>query len=181
MTHYIKYQSLSDEIKKEFKHYLEVNNYSINDIDVDVEILKWFDEYFEKWFKEKYNKDDKKRKFNRLDIEIPVVVVETLIDYVSNELNEGEEIIGDLINISRGGMYFRSIKPIDKSSIIKVRIELSKIESNVEDIEALAMVKRIDKNDDDSYGIGLMFSTIYEEGQNELDIFIFKKLAELFS
>jgi hypothetical protein len=45
------------------------------------------------------------------------------------------------------------------------------------DIEALAMVLRVDRLPDDSYGVGVIFSSIYDEHKQKLDVFVFKNLA----
>ncbi len=85
--------------------------------------------------------------------------------------------MGTLVNISKGGFYFSSPRPIEISSIIKVRIDLSNIDGDISNIEALAMVMRVDRMPDGNYGVGVMFSSIYDENREKLDIFIFKNLA----
>ncbi|MBN1500883.1 MAG: PilZ domain-containing protein [Spirochaetes bacterium] len=182
MDKYIKYEDLNREIQVEFHNYLEKNKYSINDIDIDTELFKWFDEYFESWFMTKFNTGNKKRSYNRVDVEIPVKVMDTIVDY--NDFDEGEienEIIGQLINISRGGMYYRSSVPVEKSSIIKIKVKFSEVEKNADDVEALAMVMRVDKLANNEYGIGLMFSTIYDVDKKSLYLFIFHRLVEILA
>ncbi len=182
MDKHIKYEDLNREIQAEFHKYLEESNCSINDIDIDTELFKWFDEKFEQWFKHKYGENKSKRSYNRVDVEIPVQVMDTIVDY--NDFDEAEvenEIIGQLINISRGGMYYQSIIPMEKSSIIKIKINFSELQEGADDVEALAMVMRVDKLEDNEYGIGLMFSTIYDKDKKELYMFIFKHLVEILA
>jgi hypothetical protein len=44
-------------------------------------------------------------------------------------------------------------------------------------VEALAMVIRTDKINGDEYGIGIMFSSIYGQNKERLDLFILKNLS----
>lgn len=117
-----------------------------------------------------------RRKKYRLDIEVPVRIVETLIESSSDD-REAIDFIGTLVNISRGGFYFRSAKEFEPSSIIRVNIDLSKLDPDLRDIEALAMVIRSERLTPEYYGVGVMFSSIYHEAKEKLDTFIFKHLA----
>jgi hypothetical protein len=117
-----------------------------------------------------------RRKHFRLDIEVPVRIVETLIESSSDE-TEAFDFVGTLVNISKGGFYFKFSQPIEISSIIRVHIDLSMMDADLKDIEALAMVVRVDRLSDDTYGVGVMFSSIYDEHREKLEMFIFQNLA----
>jgi hypothetical protein len=129
--------------------------------------------------KEKEKKDRRaapRRKKFRLDIEVPVKIVETLIESSSEE-RDAIDFIGTLVNISRGGFYFRSAKAFEPSSIIRVCIDLSRLDIELRDIEALAMVIRSEKISAQYWGVGVMFSSIYHDAKEKLDTLIFKHLA----
>jgi hypothetical protein len=117
-----------------------------------------------------------RRKNFRLDIEVPVQIVETLVESSSDD-PEAFNIVGTLVNISKGGFYFKSPKPIEISTIIRVNIDLSDLDNELKSIEALAMVLRSERLHDNTYGVGVIFSSIYEEFKEKLDIFILKNLA----
>ena len=85
--------------------------------------------------------------------------------------------MGTVVNISRGGLYFRSIKPIGESNVIKVIIDMSEAEDDMPQIEAIAMVIRCEHLESDEFGIGLMFSSIYQDDRETLNMFIFKNLS----
>lgn len=172
----IGYTELSNEIKKEFNNYLIKNKYSINDIDCDEILSKWFEEEFEIWYLKNYE-NNSKRKNIRIDIDIPVTVIDTLVDNQADQEIESM-IFGEMLNLSRGGLYCTSKAPIKKGSIIKVKIDVSKTDPDINEIEALAMVVRVDDLEKDIFGIGLMFSSVYENEKNELDTFIFKRIVD---
>lgn len=173
----IKYEKLSSSIKKEIEQYYNQEKERKN-FTMEEAMFHWFEEKFDRWLIDTYAKDKagNKRKHHRLDIEIPVRIVETLIESASDD-SEAFDFLGTILNISRGGLYFRSGKPIEKSSIIKVNVDLSAVDKDLENIEALAMVVRLDKLEAGSYGVGVMFSSIYDEHQECLDFFIFKNVA----
>jgi c-di-GMP-binding flagellar brake protein YcgR len=87
------------------------------------------------------------------------------------------DLLGTIVNISRGGLFFKSKKYIEGSSIIKVNIDLSAIDKNLNDVEALAMVLRCEKIENNEYGVGLVFSSIYNEHKENLDMFIFRNVV----
>ncbi|HSV98471.1 MAG TPA: PilZ domain-containing protein [Spirochaetota bacterium] len=117
-----------------------------------------------------------RRKHFRLDIEVPVRIVETLIESSRDE-TEAFDFVGTLVNISKGGFYFKFSQPMEISSIIRVHIDLSSMDIELRDIEALAMVVRVDRLSGDTYGVGVMFSSIYDEHREKLEMFIFQNLA----
>lgn len=168
------YSDLSSSIKEEFNNYISEKGYSINDIDIDSELDKWFEQEFEDWYLKKYENDNK-RKNIRINIDLPVIVSDTLIDSETDEEIESE-IFGEMLNLSRRGLYFRSSVPVKKSSIIKVKLTLDEEHYSEDVVEALAMVVRIDNLDNGEYGLGLMFSTVYDGNQNKINTFVFKRL-----
>ncbi len=175
----IKYEKLSLAIKSEIKEYHKIQKKRNAGLTMEDAMFDWFDKNFDKWIREKYTKDlnkDDKRKYFRLDIEIPVRIIKTLIESTKEE-TAVMDFVGTILNISRGGLYFKSKKHIEISSIIMVKIDLSAIDKELKDVEALAMVIRSDKINKNEYGIGLMFSTIYDEHKENLDIFIFRNVA----
>ncbi|MFW5860861.1 MAG: PilZ domain-containing protein [Spirochaetota bacterium] len=177
MREYIRYEKLSSEIKDAISiHYdqLKKNN---NDIDFDDAVSDWFENNFDGWILERFQKDSRGdlRKHYRLDVEVPIRVVETLIESSSEE-TPAIDFVGTIVNISRGGLYFISVQPFEVSSIIRLVIDLSAIDSELSSVEALAMVVRVDKSGE-GYGIGVMFSSIYDENKKNLNIFILKNLS----
>ena len=175
---YIKYESLSNDIKKEIEVFHQSKSKNSGDQKIENTMLEWFEEKFDEWLIVRFKKtdDDSRRKHFRLDVEIPIKIVETLIDS-SYDDDHVLELVGQVVNISRGGLYFRYNHEIEISSIIKVIIDLSTLDDALDNIEALAMVIRVDKIDEDDYGIGIMFSSIYESNKEDLNIFILKNLS----
>lgn len=174
----IKYERLSKDVMKEIEMFHAKEREKDRKLTIEDAMYRWFEEKFDEWIKEKYCKNNisNKRKHFRLDIEIPVKIVETLIESSSDE-SVAIDFVGTILNISKGGLYFISERVIEVSSIIKVLIDLSSIDNELDNIEALAMVARIDELEDGKYGIGVMFSSIYNDHKEHLDLFIFKSIA----
>ncbi len=202
---YVKYEELSTDIKKEIMLFYDLKKNSAAALSVEDAMNVWFEEYFDAWMSNHYStymKNDRRvgerrsrervaadvaigardrrqgarRKHFRIDIEVPLRIVETLVES-STEEAEAVDYICTLINISKGGFYFKSPKPIELSNILRVNIDLSMIDHELDCLEALAMVVRIDRLNDNEYGIGVMFSSIYNHEKEKLDTFIFKNLA----
>jgi len=167
----ISFEELSTEIKNEIEMYHATNE--CESIEAALEI--WFQNEFEHWLQKRVGSQGN-RKYMRLEVELPVSVIDTVLES-SEDDTEARDFIGKIVNISRGGLYFRSNSRIEISSIIKVKVDLNALEKDLNPIEALAMVVRVDALVDGKYGIGVMFSSIYEEEQKYLDLFIFKNLA----
>jgi len=173
----INYHDLSEDIRQEIDNYINSAKKKGINLEFEDAALEWFEKSFDEWIQKKYAAGKKNgRKHFRMDIEIPVRVVERLIDSDGAEAEE-VEFVGKILNISRGGFYFLSSEHINPSSIIRVLINLSLVDRNLAGIEALAMVVRCEKSKDGGYGIGVMFSSIYDESKKNLDIFIFKNVA----
>lgn len=117
-----------------------------------------------------------RRKNFRVNIEVPVRIVETLVEG-SSEDDRTREFVGTLVNLSKGGFYFRSPKRFEIASIIRVIMDLSSIDQGMQNVEALAMVLRVEKLPEGDQGVGVLFSSIYDESLETLDLFIFKTLA----
>ncbi len=174
----IKYKSLSKNIRKEIEKYHEKLGARDKNLEIEDTMVQWFNDCFEGWLGSKYagKRASEKRNFFRLDIEIPVKIVDTLIE--SSEKDSAEiGLVGTILNISRGGLYFKSRNPIEPSTVVMTNIDLSTVDSELKNIEALAMVMRSEKIDDTAYGIGLMFSSIYDDHKENLDLFIFSNVA----
>jgi len=177
MRKYIRYDKLSAEIKDAIYKYWEVAKQKKPDTALDDAMEDWFLHQFDAFMIAKYHtQGDNLRKHFRLDVEIPIRVVELLIESSKDEA-EALELIGTIVNISKGGLYFISDIPLELSSIIRVVIDFRAVDTELTDIEALAMVVRQDKRDDNKYGIGVMFSSIYDNGKRNLNIFILKNLS----
>ena len=174
----IKYEELSQHIKSEINKYHENNKKNNNRLTIEDAMYEWFDKHFDTWIGENYIKElgEDKRKFFRLNIEIPVKIKKIIVES-SKEEAEAIELPGTAKNISRGGLYFKSKKHIEISSIIMIEIDLSAVEKKLTDIEALAMVTRSEKITGTEFGIGLMFSSIYDKNKENLDLFIFRNIA----
>jgi hypothetical protein len=175
---YIKYEKLSSDIKNEINQYHSVIASNKSEASFDESITEWFEKKFDEWLIRKYSKKDvvSRRKYFRLDVEVPIRIVDTLIESSSDDHN-AMEFVGKIVNISRGGLYFKSSVPIEISSIIKVIIDFSGVDKELNGVEALAMVIRTDKIKGDEYGIGIMFSSIYGPSKERLDLFILKNLS----
>jgi hypothetical protein len=76
------------------------------------------------------------------------------------------DYVGTIVNISRGGFYFRSREVFNISSIIKVIVDLSSIDKSLDNLEALAMVVRFDKSGTTPTGRGHVQQHIHEDRQN---------------
>lgn len=175
---FIKYEKLSNEIKQEIHNFHQSMVASRSEAHFDESMTEWFENRFDEWLLKRYSSGDQsgRRKFFRLEVEIPIRIIDTLIES-SRDDKHAMEFIGKIVNISRGGLYFKSSKPIEISSIIKVIIDFSGVDSEMNEVEALAMVIRSDKLPEDDYGIGIMFSSIYEPNKERLDLFILKNLS----
>ncbi len=177
MREYIRYEKLSSEIKDAISlHHEELRKKNEN-VDFDIAVEDWFEQKFDEWILKRFKTEDQGdlRKHYRLDVEVPIRVVETLIESSSEE-TAAIDFVGTIVNISRGGLYFISANPFEISSIIRLVIDLSAIDSELSSVEALAMVVRVDKLPE-GYGIGVMFSSIYDDNKKNLNIFILKNLS----
>jgi len=174
---FIKFEKLSSEIRTEIQQFHETElNKSFS---VEEAMTEWFDNKFEQWLNDRFIQDgtSPRRKHFRLNIELSIEVVETLIESTGEEDEDVMKFVGSVVNISKGGLYFKYHKDIKVSSIIKALIDLSQIDRELKNIEALAMVVHSDKIDDNSYGIGVLFSSIYDSDRKSLDLFILKNIA----
>ncbi len=177
----IKYENLSQEIKKQISLLHEKLGSLKESQTYEESTAAWFKDYFNRWLNERFSSgagsDSDMRNHYRLNVEIPITVIETLVD--GEDCGElGENITGRIVNISRGGLYFRSSVPFNVSSIIKVTIDFSRIDRQLNDVEALAMAVRCDMLPG-NYGIGIMFSSIYDTGKRCIDTFILKNISDL--
>ncbi len=175
---FIKYEKLSSEIKEEISKYHNSVVATASEAAFDESMAEWFENRFDEWLLTRYSSGDQlgRRKFFRLEVEIPIRIIDTLIES-SRDDKHAMEFVGKIVNISRGGLYFKSANPIEISSIIKVIIDFSGVDKDLNEVEALAMVIRSDKLPEDDYGIGIMFSSIYESNKERLDLFILKNLS----
>jgi hypothetical protein len=175
---YIKYEDLSSDIKNEILGYHRSTAPSSSEASMDESVAEWFDKKFDEWLIRKYSGrgEDSRRRHFRLDVEIPIRIIDTLIES-SSEDHHAMEFVGKIVNISRGGLYFKYGKPIELSSIIKVVIDFRNVDKELSDVEALAMVIRADRIRDEDFGIGIMFSSIYGAEKDKLDLFILKNLS----
>ncbi len=175
---FIKYEKLSNEIKDEIHKYHQLMKAQKSEAVFDESMAEWFENRFDEWLLKQYSSDEHqgRRKFFRLEVEIPIRIIDTLIES-SRDDKHAMEFIGKIVNISRGGLYFKSSQPIEISSIIKVVIDFSGVDRDLNEVEALAMVIRNDRLPEEDYGIGIMFSSIYEPNKERLDLFILKNLS----
>ncbi len=177
MRKYISYDRLSADIKDEIYKYWEAAKQKNPRIALEDAMEEWFLHQFDAFMIAKYHTvGDNMRKHFRLDVEIPIRVVELLVESSKDEA-EALELIGTIVNISKGGLYFISDTPLELSSIIRVVIDFRAVDNELTDIEALAMVVRHDKRENNKYGVGVMFSSIYDNGKRNLNIFILKNLS----
>jgi hypothetical protein len=174
---FIKYEKLSNQIRHEINEYHKELLQGKSDTSFDESMNQWFGVKFDDWLITNFDKTRKLsgRKHFRLDVEIPIRIIETLIESACDDTN-AFEFVGKIVNISRGGLYFKYNKPIEISSIIKVFIDFTGVDSELNEVEALAMVIRSEKIHD-NYGIGIMFSSIYGDAKERLDLFILKNLS----
>ncbi len=175
MDQIISFERLSGEIREEIQKFHEEQAGSGTDLSQSMNL--WFKRHFDGWLLEKYGMDvDNKRQHFRMDVEMPLKVVDTIIE-ASGDDEQANELVGNVLNISRGGLYFHSSVPLEISTIVRVQVDLSSIEKSMEEIQALAMVMRVDRLGEGDYGIGVMFSSIYDEDRSTLDVFLLKKLS----
>ncbi len=178
MRKHIKYEDLSGDIKREIELFYDACQKKDRDLRFEDAMMMWFDDKFEQWMIDRCSSDidQDKRKNIRFEIEVPIRVVETLVESSLDE-DEALNMIGTIVNISRGGLYFKSRESLRKSSIVRIEIDLSSVDSELTCIEALAMVVRIDELGGGENGIGVMISSIYDDHRDHLDLFVFKNLA----
>ncbi|HEY1406045.1 MAG TPA: PilZ domain-containing protein [Spirochaetota bacterium] len=173
----IKYEQLSHEIKDEIERFHKKATANGTVQSIEESMRAWFESSFDQWMTARFAPDEKNsRRHYRIDIELPIKVVDTLIE--ANEGSDPEfDFVGTILNISRGGLFFRSKKRFELSSIVRVLVDMSSIDPELSQIEAVAMVVRSIEMEDGGYGVGLMFSSIYDEARQTLDLFVFKNLA----
>lgn len=173
----IPYESLSKEIKNEIEHFHEQKVRKGFARDLRATTKEWFDTHFEEWVVQNNPlfTTEGQRKNIRIDIELPLTVADTLID---NEQSAAQEfdIVGNIQNISRGGLYFKTDTPYNASTILKLRIDFSTLDPAFPEVEALAMVVRCDQLSDSVYGVGVAFSSVYDDERDTINMFIFKQL-----
>ncbi len=111
MKYNIKYEELSQNIKSEINKYYKNKKKKNGGLTIEEAMFQWFDNDFDKWIGKNYVKglEKDKRKYFRLDIEIPVRITKTLIESSREEV-DALELAGTIKNISRGGLYFKSKK-----------------------------------------------------------------------
>lgn len=175
---YIKYEDLSSEIKHEINDYHNSIAAVTGKAMLDESVGEWFEKKFDEWLIRKYSDRgaSSRRKYFRLDVEIPIHIIDTLIESSSDD-QHAIEFVGKIVNISRGGLYFKYARPIELSSIIKVVIDFANVDAEMNGVEALAMVIRTDRFDEHDFGIGIMFSSFYGSEKEKLDLFILKNLS----
>lgn len=173
----LKYEDLSKDIKQAIDTFRSEEESSGVSIGRDAAMETWFRDHFEDWLNGRTKADSRnKRKHRRLDIELPLSVAEVIVES-SGEEPHVDDLVGTIINISRGGFYFFTRQPIPVSTIIKVAIDFSAMDPELQGIEALAMVVRSEAQSHGRFGVGVMFSSIYDEEKESLELFIFKQLA----
>ncbi len=175
---YIKYEKLSKEIKDQIEQHHQNQLLKAPDTARESAMNDWFDHEFDRWLINHYAQGNgsNKRKHFRLEVELPLKVIDTLIESSADDV-EAMDLVGRVVNISRGGLYFIYNRGIEISSIVKVMLDFSAIDKSLEKVEALAMVVRVDPLGVDEYGIGVVFSSIYEGSKDSLDVFILKNLS----
>ncbi|MBN1534635.1 MAG: PilZ domain-containing protein [Spirochaetes bacterium] len=175
---YIKYEKLSKGIKDEISHFRQRLQKENPDTTLETAMIQWFDTRFDEWLVKHYAKGggENKRKHFRLDVELPLKVINTLIESSADDV-EAMNLVGRVVNISRGGLYFKYHSSIEISSIIKVVMDFAEIDGDLDSVEALAMVVRVDPLKEGEFGIGVVFSSIYEGNKESLDVFILKNLS----
>ncbi len=175
---YIKYQNLSIDIKSEIERYHSEILKTDKQKSIEDSMLQWFEKEFDNWILNRMGKGkkDSRRKHFRINLVLPVKILDMLVESSVDD-DSARYLVGKVVNISRGGLYFKYFRPIEVSSIIKVNIDLSEIDPELSNIEALAMVLRVDKFGPEDYGIGIMFSSIYDSNRENLDLFILKNLT----
>jgi len=177
LTEHMKFDKLSGVIKEEISEYLKKHNEFHGS--VEKAMVSWFKNEFDTWILSTSMHSDNNRKDVRLNVELALTVIDTIIDSDEDDF-PAHELVGNVINISKGGLYFKSEVKLAISSIIKVNINLSTLDLSFDNVEALAMIVRSDKLDNTNYGIGLTFSSFYDTGKDSLEIFILKNLAYYF-
>jgi c-di-GMP-binding flagellar brake protein YcgR len=170
-----RYNELSSDIQKEVVRF-HAENPDGRSLDQSAKL--WFETCFDSWLSGRLNIESSNvRKHFRLDIEIPVHVSDVLVESESDD--DAEDYFGGTtVNISRGGLFFISHRPIDHASVLKIVVDMSSLDKVFPSFEAMAMVVRCTQISDGKYGIGLMFSTIYQDDKDTLNLFIFKNIAK---
>ncbi len=177
MNKKIEFKELSSEIKNEIELFYK-KNYNNSDVTFEMAYNVWFEEKFDKWVMNNYceNSDLIDRKHFRLDVEIPIRILDTIVQSHDDDI-DAVEFIGKIVNISKGGLYFKSDKKIPVSSILKVIVDFVSTNSGVDNIEALAMVVRVDEFED-YFGVALKFSSIYDTHKENLDVYLLQNLSD---
>lgn len=181
MKKIIQYTEISDELKAEIEAYQETLPVDERKQVTDLLKTTWLDDFIENWLSSRLHEGKNKRRHLRFDVQLPLRIVDIIIDSKEAELIE-EGFVGTVLNMSKGGFYFVSKFPLKAASIIKIVIDLSPVDKKIDQLEALAMVVRSDKNkDSDDYGIAVTLSSIYDDDKEKLDYLILKHLSNVLS
>ncbi|HNR87437.1 MAG TPA: PilZ domain-containing protein [Spirochaetota bacterium] len=174
----VTFEDLSKDIKEAIEAYRVAESGSDAPIDREQAMDAWFRERFESWIADRMGtaEGENKRRHHRFDIELPLSISDTIIES-SGEEPHVSDLLGTIVNISRGGFYFFAPRAVPVSSILRVTIDFSGFDPGLGSIEALAMVMRSEPKGRGRFGIGVMFSSIYDDNRESLELFIFKHLA----
>lgn len=173
------YEGLALQIKEEINNYLiSKHEYGLG-TDLPTATREWFSSNFEEWLVRNHfvEQDLQSRSNLRIDLELPIRVDDIVVEGENVNSSDSEDLLGTVINISRGGIYFRTARAFQESTILKVNVDLSSVDLTLDSIKALVMVTRCERIQEGVFGVGIIFSTIYENNQEALDLFIFKHLA----
>jgi len=137
----VTFEDLSKDIKEAIEAYRVAESGSDAPIDREQAMDAWFRERFESWIADRMGtaEGENKRRHHRFDIELPLSISDTIIES-SGEEPHVSDLLGTIVNISRGGFYFFAPRAVPVSSILRVTIDFSGFDPGLGSIEALAVL-----------------------------------------
>jgi hypothetical protein len=178
MSTKIKYEELTMSMKGEIEKFFNSEKESNKELRFEDAMEIWFESEFEQWVIDRTKGPLRERRKNfRFDIELPVKIVETVNEKSKSNKADSLKQVGDIVNMSKSGLYFKSKKPLKVSSVVKILIDFSKIDKELDSVDALAMVVRVDKLGNGEYANSVMFSKINDNAKKNMNYYIFKSMA----
>jgi len=122
-------------------------------------------------------RNNNRRIHNRFEIEIPVKIVKIL----NNSHNAEPDLIQETyntFNISRGGLYFKTRDKLEESTMLKMVIDLSQVDFELDNVEAEVEIISVETLKNGEFGNRAVFKNIQDfDHKKNLDLFVFKSLV----
>lgn len=130
--------------------------------EMGIKLLEESPEYQE-YIKERIARENERRQHERF---------EDAMEVVFDDPHELMKQYGE--NISQGGLYIRSEKPLPEGTITKIRLVIPDLMDAIHVVAKVVRVEVLLEDTGVAYGIGLKFVEIQEEDQNRFSAYVEK-------